>query len=801
MLRHFLFFLSIIISVICVNAQYIVKGCVTDTTHVGEPYATIRFFHQSSTDKPIKVGTTDINGHFSQELASSGNYTLNITSVGKTPIIKEFSLSASQKEYNFGNLIIKSDATVLAGIEVVAQKPLITTEIDRISYDIQSDEESKTSNIFDMLRKVPMVTIDGEDKILVNGSSNYKIYKNGRPNTSWSNNPKEVFKSIPASMIKRIEVITEPGAKYDAEGISGILNIITNERSVINGIIGNVSANSNTNEMHGANAYVTTQIGKLTTSINYNFSTLGKANTVPYQEGEYHYTQSGNHLTYYGKNNINKGSLHYGNIEASYDIDTLNLITLSFGGYLFDNDITDFQNTTMSNQFGDLIYHYNCLTQTPKYIYFDFNGKLDYQHLTHRKGEALTFSYLLSTTNQENKSDVTYYDTEYFPLDYDSIHNQSNLKFYEHTFQFDWTRPFAQKHKIEMGLKYIMRQNFSKTIFEYNNGTNNVTNFNHITNIGAAYAEYSFNSKRWGARAGLRYEIAHLRGTYPNSDKASFSSYIPDIVPTLSVSYQLNNANNLKLNYSTRINRPDISYLNPAVDESPTTISFGNPNLESTRRNNLRFSYSLMKPKIVISASLGYAWANNAFSDFVFVKDNIKYNTYANNGRTRSFGCDLYAQWSVTKSTQLVLNGNISRKRYSNTQNLVNEGWGGFLYANVSQNLPWKLILNANINYWNSGINDTYSSGMEFFHYGFNISRSFLKDNRLTIKLGANNPFSNKYYKITQHTTNGDRIGYNTSFSLNRAFGINISYRFGSLKASVKKTNKTISNDDLEGRK
>lgn len=801
MQRYFLLLLSIISTAISINAQYIVKGCVTDSTNTGEPYATVRIFNQSNTDKPIKISTTDINGEFKQDLPTIGKYTINISSVGKSPIHKDFEITSTHKVHDFGTLIIHNDENTLAGIEVVAQKPLITTEIDRLSYDIKADEESKTSNIFDMLRKVPMVTIDGEDKILVNGSSNFKIYKNGRPNTSWSNNPKEVLKSIPASMIKRIEVITEPGAKYDAEGVSGILNIITDENSIINGVVGNVSANANTNDMCGANTYLTTQFGKLTTSINYNFSTLGKANTVPFNQGEYYYTESGNHLTYSGENKINNGGFHYGNIEASYEIDTLNLITLSFGGYLYDCNTTNTHNLTMSNKFGDLIYRYNSITQSPKYQYFDFNGKLDYQHLTHRKGEALTFSYLISTTNQETISNVACYDTQNYPLDYDSVYNRSNLNFYEHTFQLDWTRPFAKKHKMEMGLKYILRQNFSKTLYEYNNGTSNLTDFDHITNIGAAYAEYSYNSKKWGARAGLRYELAHLQGKYQDETQPSFSSTIGDIVPTLSISYKINDANTLKLNYSTRINRPGISYLNPAVDESPTTISFGNPDLESTRRNNARVSYSLMKQKIVISTSLGYAWANNALTELEYVEDNIRYSTYANNGKTRSLGCDLYAQWTATKSTQLVFNGNVSRKRYTNTQNLVNEGWGGYIYANVKQNLPWKLILNANVNYWNSGISDTYSSGMAFFQYGFNLSRSFLKEDRFTIKIGAQNPFSGKYHQITQKTTNGDRIGYDTSHSLNRAFGINISYRFGSLKASVKKTNKTISNDDLEGRK
>ena len=747
------------------------------------------------------MGVTDINGKFKRQLKTEGKYTLQISSVGKTSIIESFELTSSYKTKDFGTLIMKNDANTLAGVEVVAQKPLVTTEIDRLSYDVQADDESKTSNIFDMLRKVPMVTIDGEDNIKVNGSSSFKIYKNGRPNTSWSNNPKEVLKSIPASMIKRIEVITEPGAKYDAEGVAGILNIITDDRSVIDGVVGSVSLNSNTNEMHGGNAFITTQIGKFTTSLNYNFSTLGKANTSPYYNSEYTYTESGNRLTSSGSNEIKKGGFHYGNIEASYEIDTLNLITLSFGGYLFNTELLGIGNIAMFDKNQNVLYSYKSIDKTPQSQYFDFNGKLDYQHLTHNKGEALTLSYLISTTNQERISESYYQDMYQFPLNYDNYKANNKLNFYEHTFQFDWTRPFAEKHKIETGLKYILRQNFSKTLYEYSNGEISPTDFNHITNIGALYGEYSFNSKRWGARVGLRYEYAHLKGDYKRSDTPSFSSTIGDLVPTVSASYKINDSNTLKLNFATRINRPGISYLNPAVEKTPSSIYYGNPNLESTRRNNLRLTYSLMKPKIVINTSLGYSWADNALMSLEWIENGIKYNTYANNGSSKGFSANLYAQWTATKSTQLVLNGSLSWAKYQNSQNLKNEGWGQNLYANVKQNLPWKLILNANLYYWSNGISDVYDKGGNLFGYGFNLSRSFLKEDRLTVKLGAQSPFSSKYRTGTFHTIQGGRVGFNSYKNLQRAFGINISYRFGSLKASVKKTNKTISNDDLQGRK
>lgn len=793
--------IAIMASSIAVHAQYTVKGCVTDSAGVSEPYATVRIFSQDNKEKAVKLGVTDLNGVFSQELKQAGKYSLQISSVGKSPINKDFELTADKKTKDFGALIISNNANTLAGVEVMAQKPLVTTEIDRISYDIQADEESKTNTIFEMLRKVPMVTVNGDDKIMVNGSSNFKVYKNGRPNASWSNNPQNVLKSIPASMIKRIEVITEPGAKYDAEGVAGILNIITDDDSLINGVVGTVSANAATNGTLAGNTYITTQVGKFTTSINYSISSLGKASTTPHLNEEFTYTQTGNHYSSFTEQDITKGAFQYGNIETSYEIDSLNLMTFSFGGYFFDTGFKLNSKASMFDQNQNILYSYASHARTSKYRYFDFDGKLDYQHLTRNKGEALTFSYLLSTTNMDYNNLTEYDEMVNFPIDYDSQTNISSLHFYEHTFQFDWTRPIAEKHKVEMGAKYILRQNFSETLNEYSNETyNTFTDFDHITNIGAIYGEYSFNSSKWGARAGLRYEYAHLKGEYKHSDEPAFSNNLGDLVPTFSGSYKLNDANTFRLNFATRINRPGISYLNPAKTITPTSVSYGNPNLESTRRNSLKFAYSLMKPKIVVSASLGYNWANNALSSLNYSIDDIQYSTYANNGKTRSTAWALYLQWTPTKSTQISINGSLSYNKWFNTQNIENTTWGKSFYANIKQNLPWKLVLNANC-YGYSDSGDVYSTYDLFIHHGFNISRSFLKDDRLTVKLGADNPFSGKYRYTSEHIKHGDRIGYTRFSKFSRAFGITISYRFGSLNASVKKVNKSISNDDLEGRK
>ena len=130
----------------------------------------------------------------------------------------------------------------LSEVEVKAIRPLVKAEIDRLAYDVQADADAKTSTVIEMLRKVPLVTVDAEDNIRVKGATNFKIYKNGHPDPSISSNPKEVLKAIPASMIKRIEVITEPGAKYDAEGVGAILNIVLNDNTAVKGVTGTIGA-------------------------------------------------------------------------------------------------------------------------------------------------------------------------------------------------------------------------------------------------------------------------------------------------------------------------------------------------------------------------------------------------------------------------------------------------------------------------------------------------------------------------------------------------------------------------------
>ena len=204
----------------------------------------------------------------------------------------------------------------LEGVEIKAQRQLIKQEIDRIGYDVQADEESKTLTVMDMLRKVPMVTVDGEDNIKVKGNSSFKIYKNGHYDPSLSKNAKEILKAMPASAVKRLEVITDPGAREDAEGVDAILNIVMMDGRRMDGVTGSVTASYNTLEHPNLSAYLTTQLGKAIVSLNYGYGGMSSKETENNNYVERTYVASGN--TIKGLNNgSNPGYIHTTNIDPA----------------------------------------------------------------------------------------------------------------------------------------------------------------------------------------------------------------------------------------------------------------------------------------------------------------------------------------------------------------------------------------------------------------------------------------------------------------------------------------------------
>ena len=687
----------------------------------------------------------------------------------------------------------------LEGIVIKAQKQLIKQEIDRIAYDVQSDEESKTQTVIDMLRKVPMVTVDGQDNILVKGNSSFKVYKNGHLDPSLTKNAKEVLKAMPATMVKRIEVITDPGAREDAEGVDAILNIVMVNGSKMQGMTGVVSASYTSLNHPNFYTSLTGQMGKLLLSVDYGFSKMTYKNSYNRTEVDRTYLNTGNRMLSNSESS-NPGDIHYTNLNASYDIDSLNLISASFGGYFYKLNVQGDGSTWLGHD-DQPIYSYNNHYWMPGYQHHSWNGRLDYEHKTQRKGERLTLSYMLALTRQHTDQENTYTELMNVPFPYSGSMMKERERFTEHTFQADWLRPLGKGHQLEIGAKYIDRNNNSHNTQDFYDTDMLTSNeFQHTTRVLAGYADYIYKRNKWSARAGLRYEYSFMQGSYPDGKGESFDKHLGDWVPQATLKYQLTDAQSLKLNYTTSINRPGISYLNPAASITPTVVSQGNPNLESSHTQRLSLIYSYILPKLTFQFAPAYSFSSGGISSVQTAKGDVRYTTYDNILRYRRFSVEQYVQWKPFDGTTLIINNNL---RYEHNENpnlgYCTHGWSDIGYVHLTQKLPWKLRLylsvNGKIGHSPSGV---YYIQHSWYNYYASLQRSFLKGDRLTVRLGANSPFD-KYLPSVAETVNGNYRDYQQSWNRGRCFTISVNWRFGSLKSSVKKTEHSIENDDVVG--
>ncbi|WP_455062325.1 TonB-dependent receptor domain-containing protein [Prevotella fusca] len=697
----------------------------------------------------------------------------------------------------------KTDSTKTQKLEevvVTQRRQLIKNDIDKLTYDVQHDKTAQTKTTLEILKKIPLVTVDGQENIKIQGSTSFKVYRNGHPDPSFSGqNLKDILKAIPASAIKRIEVITDPGAKYDAEGTTAILNIVMMSNTKLQGVSGNVNSNIDSHGSARLGTYLTTKVGKLTTTINYNYANQNKKQTESYREEAYNYVKTGEHTHEYGKNSTG-ATIHFGNINASYEIDSLNLMTAStnFFGYKVD------ANTQNTNERWDknnqLIYKFNNDMTTPGYSYVNLGGRFDYQHKTHLDGEVLTLSYMLAATRQHTTFRQAYSNMVNFPVSYTSYDRNTRERFTEHTFQIDYVRPFGKHHKIESGTKYILRYNNSTSLMDYQGTTPDMeSKFKHNAQVAAAYLSYILTAGKWAARAGLRYEFTRMKASYPDGSNADFHTNLNDCVPSASLQYKIRDGQTLKLSYNTSINRPGINYLNPAVISTPTTESFGNANLGSSRNQKLQLSYMLVAPKFTLQLNPYYSFTNNGIAHIMYEQNHKNVYTYQNILKSKVFGISSYTAWTPFTGTSFTLNASMRYARITlPTPSLKNSGCGGGVYFNWEQKIPWKLTLTTSLGgEYGNRVYNPYAIEGHWFYYDFTLTRRFLKD-KLTVSLSAESPFI-KERSSTYRIVQGDYTGYERAVMKPKHFGIGLSWSFGKLKASVKKAERSIQNDDLVG--
>lgn len=786
-----------------VAGGYTIHGVVQDSlSQHKEPYATVRLFRKGE-GKPLVVATTDASGKFTLHYTKPGTYILQTAIIGKLPTKKELVLDAD-KVVELGTILTQDAGKSLATAEVVAARPLVKSQIDRLVYSMSDDPDAQTNTMLEMLRKVPLVTVDGQDKITVNGKANFKVYVNGKPNKMMSDNPSVVLKSFPASVVKKVEVITDPGAKYDAEGTSGILNIVTATEATTTGYTVTPTLYWS-NRGWGGNFFGMAQIGKLTLSAHGGVNGENSLRNTTESEREL-ILDPVNHLLKTKGESYNHGTSGFGGLDASYDISKHDLLSVSSSIYAGRQKGHGLSSTFLTGNAGT-VYSYDNVNHRDS-RYHGINTSVDYQHQFGKENQNLTVSYRFSSDLRNNKTLNVYDNLQSVPFALKDRRIDPDNKSQEHTAQIDFTSPLGENHTLSVGAKYIYRLNRSDNE-EYSRLAGTATDFlpdvaqsllyRHRTDISAGYTEYIYKLKRFSLRSGLRFESSHIRVTYPNGSRAAFSTRLNDWVPSLNLGYNLTDTQLLRLGYNLRIGRPDIYYLSPYVNHlSPEKISYGNPNLESETAHNFQLNYSLFSQKFSVNFSATYSTSYNGLTFYSFMKDGVEHSTSGNFLHSKQWSFDTYLNVNPWKSTAFTLNGNLKYsdlKSYRTSDH--NYGFSGNIFAMLRQDLPWKLkfALGAGATWGDISLQ---GQGSEFKYYFLDLSRSFLEEDRLTVTLNGFNIFNPR--QTLKNTTQTTMFRSSESYVIHglSRVSLGISWRFGKLRAVVKKTARSIENSDVK---
>ncbi len=793
--------LAILSGIVASAQQAVVTGTVLDSlSREGEPSAILQFFKAPDLEKPVAFTTTDNDGKFAQTLTGKGDYRLLFSNMGRKTLTRDFTLDGTVSTIDLGTILVQDDVQTLKAGTVTAQRPLVKMDVDKMTYDVANDVDSKTSTVLDMLRKVPMVSVDGQDNITVNGSSSFQVYVDGKPNQMISSNPSVVFKMMPASAVKDISVVTNPGVRYDAEGVGGVLQITTNREvtggvSAAEGAYGTITAQASTRG-GGAGIFYSQQKGKFAMSLTGNAMLNNSPGTTIDVERS---TTAGMTTSMHSEGTM-KNPIALGNLNISYEIDSLNLISAT-GGLMGLGSTSD--NTGLTTLgFGGTGFSYTTDTWS-KGNTASITASADYQHLwAGRPNRSFVLSYLFSASPSTTDSKNLFGNTGITMLDLTDRRTDGKTNSIDHTVQADFTTPVDGIGTLSTGVKYISRHNLSDQMNYLWNGSGwdfnepGSTNYDYYNRIGAAYTEMSVNFGLIGIKAGARYE--HTWQNYSQDGGKAFRTDYGCLVPSATLQLNLGMTSNIGLSYNMRISRPGITYLNPYRDDSdPTALNYGNPDLEVEKAHNVNLVYNYFTTKFMLNLTARYGFTGNGISPYSFYQDNVLHSTYGNIIESTTAGLNAFVMVNAGAKTRIILNGGVD---YSDLRSDVlgqqNSGWSGNGLLGFQQTLPWDLRFSANAILM-SRTKDLqgWSTGISLGTLG--LTKTFL-DDRLSASLSIISPLDSGSLAIKSHSETREFTSDMSIAVPIRQASLSISWTFGKQgNFGVKKTRKTITNDDV----
>ncbi len=500
--------LSFPIAALAAQPAHVVRGVIADRDS-SEPigYATASISRDSTVVTAVAAG---LDGQFTLPVADKGSYRLNVAAVGYDPFTQEITVGGAVADLDTLRL---RPGIEIEQVVVKAQKPLIVSDAEKMTYSVEDDPQASSSTLEEIIRKVPQLSLDADGNVLLNGQSDYKILLNGHQSGSLGSNFKDIIKSMPASQIKKIEVITNPSTKYDAEGVGGILNLVTEKKRAFDGYNGSVR--TGTSLLNGfsyyGNANASVQIGKFAASLSAYYSHYENNDNPSTSEShqENFDSQTARFQDSYGKSTY--GGNYFGaTLDASFQPDTLNLVTLNASLWTGRNRNHDQTNLTVSDPQLDPLFGY-LMHNRNRYRYIGGTVGMSYEHTFNRSEHTLTLSDEVEI-DPDDYDDFTAFDAVLGPVPTGQFINEKTRKV-NNTVQIDYINPLSEHHQIEAGAKHIYRYNRIMDTYQIEKAGQYVPDtegphaaMTYRQHIVALYAGYNLTFDKWAGRLGARME-------------------------------------------------------------------------------------------------------------------------------------------------------------------------------------------------------------------------------------------------------------------------------------------------------
>ncbi|MGI4862513.1 MAG: TonB-dependent receptor domain-containing protein [Janthinobacterium lividum] len=784
-----------------------ITGTVTEAA-TGKPvsYATVSVLDAAG--KAINGGVAGDDGKFVLPGIPAGTYTVQITFLGFKDETRPGVVVTANGTLDLGSIKLGASAQALKEVVVTGRKQLIEERVDRTIYNADVDKTTAGGDATDVLKRVPLLSVDLDGNVSLRGSSNIRVLINNKPSTIAANSIADALKQIPADQIQTVEVITSPSAKYDAEGSGGIINIVLKKDSNLHGgsLSADLGAGLRASNLGLNGSYRTGKMG---------FSLGGFGRASYNQPGSFENNQTtydttrtflaNNRQTADTRRNDAFGRYTLG---WDYDIDKHNSLSASVA-YGLRNSYNYQDRLSRFGTSGALSDVRNVKTTDESGT---VDASLNYTHTYEVPQREFSILTLYSRNNRTNNYQNDILGGTDYSTTASRTRNDNDSYNQEMTAQVDYQSPTVKNQLLELGVKDIYRKvNSEYAYFITSGGVDNfitdpnqvANNFNYRQNVASGYVTYTIGlPKGFTLKPGVRYEYTTISAEF--SQGKDKTPNIPDygvLVPSVNLSRKFDNGNVLKLAYNRRIQRPSLQFLNPNRQApNPLLATIGTPDLKPEYTNNYEIGYStIVKQKLNLNMS---AFVRNTTGSIQGVRtpngDTIE-TRFANIGKEDAYGASLYASANAGK---LTLNGGID-SYYAVLDNQLSDA----LYAASNKGFVFNVRGQASYAFskqWTvQGFGfyrgqqvqlQGYQSG--FGIYSLNIRRNFT-NGKGGIGFGAENFFTGKINQRSE--INSPLLVQNsTNVIHNLNFKINISYRIGKLTTEPRRSRKSVTNDDLK---